>query len=98
MKTDKEIRQIVKDVYSGQVFATNDTNIINLSFMVFMLMDPEQAPKDVGLVYEYMSEAGPRSINGYPMFFSARYLTVEETQRFNKYYKEYEEIMKGWEA
>jgi len=29
----------------------------------------EEAINDIGLIYEYWDQAGPRSINGYPIFF-----------------------------
>jgi len=33
---------------------------------------------NIGILYEYMSQAGPRSINGCPMFFSVRYMHRED--------------------
>jgi hypothetical protein len=44
--------------------------------------------KDAGIIYEYISAAGPRSINGYPMFTSCRKLNKEDTQTMIKYYNE----------
>jgi hypothetical protein len=38
----------------------------------------EEARKDIGMVYEYLDKAGPRSINGYPIFFSFRVVNVKD--------------------
>ena len=55
---------------------------------------------DIGMFYENISEAGPRSINGYPMFFSCKIVSKEDTKRFvemyNKYIKMREEFEKDW--
>jgi hypothetical protein len=44
--------------------------------LVFMEKDYIEAMKenDIHIIYEYYSEAGPRSINGYPIFMSFRVL------------------------
>lgn len=35
----------------------------------------------VGMLYEYMDKAGPRSVNGYPCFFSFRWLDKRDSRR-----------------
>ena len=52
----------------------------------------EQQLKSIGLVYEYISEAGPTSINGKPCFFSLRLLNHEDTTKMFEYYTTYKEI------
>jgi hypothetical protein len=37
------------------------------------------------LFYEYLQEAGPRSVNGYPQFTSLRIVTEEEWPTLNRY-------------
>jgi hypothetical protein len=44
------------------------------------------------MIYEYLSEASPRSINGFPMFTSLRILSKEETNKMLEYYKKYKEM------
>ena len=45
--------------------------------------------RDLGVVYEHMSEAGPRAINGYPMFMSLRLMHREDWKlAFDAYKKE----------
>jgi hypothetical protein len=49
---------------------------------VFMpLLFGAEIPKDASLVYEYVSEAGPRSVDGMPMFMSCRFLKKPEAER-----------------
>lgn len=45
--------------------------------------------RDLGVVYEHMSAAGPRAINGYPMFMSLRLMHREDWKlAFDAYKKE----------
>ena len=41
----------------------------------------EQYLKDLGCIYEHMSKAGPRGINGYPMFMSCHLMHKEDWER-----------------
>jgi hypothetical protein len=97
MKTDKELRQLAKRVVNREIFISNQSDVIQMSFLVLALAGPDQIPEDVGAVYEEMSKAGPRSINGYPCFFSCQFLTREETKLVVGYINEFEELMKAWE-
>ena len=46
----------------------------------------------IGLIYEYIDKAGPRSINGLPNFFSMRLLNKEDALKVDGYYIKYKEI------
>lgn len=96
-KTDKELRQLAKQVHSGEVFLSNKPDIIKKSFMILMFADTSMLLKDIGAVYEFMKEAQPMSINGYPIFLSARLLTMDETQKVLQYVKEIEVLLKDFE-
>lgn len=95
-KTDAELRKLAMDIHDGKVFTSG--NIQNPSdlpmvFMVIALggfanLSKEEA-ENIGLIYEYMDKAGPRSINGNPCFMSCRTLTKKETERLNQYYLAY---------
>jgi hypothetical protein len=98
LHTEQELRKIAKDLYDGKIFTSNDPNVIQMSFMVLLFASEEQIPKDIGLIYEYMSEAAPRSINGNPMFFSARFLNNEETDKVKLYLNELKELLKEFEG
>lgn len=52
----------------------------------------EHQVKSIGLVYEYLSAAGPMSVNGKPTFFSLRLLNKVDTEKMFEYYNQYKEI------
>lgn len=85
MKTEQELKQLAIDIVEGKIFGTwnlRNQNEVSMVFMATMFLDSDQSKKliedDVIHLYEYMDKAGPRSINGMPMFFSANYLTGAE--------------------
>jgi hypothetical protein len=91
--TDEELKQLALDIRSGRVFGTwnvreGDERLIGSIFMVLMFMEQKDrdAMKEQGVVhlYEYLSQAGPRAINGYPMFMSMRPLTGEQAGKIDK--------------
>lgn len=101
MKTKEELKQLAIDIVEGKVFGT--WNIENPSdmamvFMVSIFMKKKDFPKDAVHFYEYMSEAGPRGVNGMPCFFSARVLNKKEAEilqpLINKYKKQKEAFLK----
>jgi hypothetical protein len=47
---------------------------------------------NIGLIYEYISNAGPMGINGKPIFMSCRFLTKEDTTKMFEYFDKYKEI------
>lgn len=95
-KTDKQLKLIGIEIAHGKVFhsgqITNPQDI-GLVFMPASLMSKEQrkeAIEDRGVVafYEYMDQAGPRSMNGLPMFHSFHTLTDEENKKVTDAYDE----------
>lgn len=52
----------------------------------------EQRVPSIGLIYEYLSEAGPLSINGGPVFMSVRMLNKDDASKVFEYYETYKEI------
>jgi hypothetical protein len=53
--------------------------------------------KNIGMLYEYYSEAGPRGVNGYPIFYSCKIVTIEDTKKFIDMYNKYIEMRKEFE-
>jgi hypothetical protein len=49
-------------------------------FEVGALKEEPTTLQDIGLFYEYWDKAGPRSINGYPIFMSCGVLNHEDTK------------------
>ncbi len=96
-ETKKDLKQIAVDLYDDKIFC--DRQLTNQSSMPMVFLPialgafkNEEDVKDIGLIYEYLSEAGPRGINGYPCFFSMRILTIEETKEMFKHYEEYKKL------
>lgn len=52
---------------------------------------------NIGMVYSSLSDAGPRSINGYPIFYSMTIVSKEDTIKFIEMYKKYEKMREDFE-
>jgi hypothetical protein len=57
----------------------------------------EEYIKNIGMLFEDMSKAGSRSINGYPIFYSCKIMSIEDTKKFIEMYRKYEDIRKNFE-
>lgn len=53
--------------------------------------------KNIGMVYSSLDDAGPRSINGYPIFYSMTIISIEDTKKFVEMYQKYEEMREEFE-
>lgn len=77
------LTQFVLNVCDSEIFTSNQvdehTNL-SMVFMVLALM-PEPLPEDTVLVWEYLSKAGPRSVNGYPCFWSCHFMNKADWGR-----------------
>lgn len=85
--TPEEIKQLATDTFKEQVFFSTmipkqDEHLLASIFMTMTFMDHkqiEQLSKDkISAFYEYLSEAGPRAINGYPIFMSMKAISVDD--------------------
>jgi len=100
-KTDEELRVLARDRVEGRIFTDQDCpkELITSCFMVAALgglteivrytKEHPNSPDRLGLVYEYMTEAGERGVNGYPMFMSLRVLNAADREKINVYIDEY---------
>jgi len=88
--TDDELRTFVSDFASQQIFSSahlseSDVNKLKMIFMplAFGAFEgyTDDDLKDVGLIYEYLDQQGPHSINGYPMFWSCRIMHKDDWER-----------------
>jgi len=91
IKTDEEIKQLVVDVVGGRVFCDymvpeGNNNSMSMVFMPLALMSREDGEKlieeEASMLYEYLEKAGPRSVNGYPGFFSFQVLNRADHDYF----------------
>ena len=94
-KTGEEIKQIALDLFKGAIFTDRhlqDIEDIRMVFMVLSFMDGERIKElqanPPGLIYEYISEAGPRSVNGMPVFMSLKMLTQDDTKKMFEHYEQ----------
>lgn len=93
--SDDKIKELAQDMYKGLIFTNmhlqNHEDIPRV-FVPMMMLDKEQVEEikrnPPGMIYEYMSSAGPLSINGMPIFMSFRMLNKEDTKRVIKKYNE----------
>lgn len=106
MKTNAELRELAQGIAEGRVFTDwhlhTDTEIdlLQIIFMPLALMSEDQfesfKAKEPYLLYEYMSAALPRGINGYPVFTSIQYLTKQETEIMSDYLRKYQDMKKAF--
>ena len=99
--TDVEINTLAEDIYRDRVFTSNhvrlgDLNMFPVIFVPLIFADKkiiEKLRKDApGMIYEHISEAGPRSVNGYPTFFSFHIVSKEDAK---KVWEKVEQIKKA---
>lgn len=62
-------------------------------FVAMKYYEKEFLPS-LGLIYEYLDRRGPLSLNGGPIFDSARFLNIEDTNKVFEYYETYKKIRK----
>jgi len=94
-RTDEELKKLALDIFSGHVFTDRhlqDPHDLTRLFMVLNFLNEENLAElradPPGLIYEYLSEAGPRSVNGLPSFFSMKMLNQADTEKMFKLYEE----------
>lgn len=88
-KTDAELKDLAMAIVKNEVFTNchlDTPSDISIVFMplAFGLNLPEEDLNDVGMVYEYNSKAGPRSVNGYPVFTSLNLLNKADFKKVNE--------------
>lgn len=100
---EQELAQLAKDIATNLVFTSDHIpreqwdNTLGMVFMPIVLGAfseySEEARKDIGMVYEYYDKAGPRSINGYPIFFSFRIVNVKDRLVVWEKYEKIREVL-----
>lgn len=106
VKTDEELKEMAKDLHAGRIFTDRhlpEGEKASLVFMVLALMDSKQLDEfkknvdeeKIFMVYEYMEKAGPRTINGMPMFMSFQSLNKPDTEKMLEYFHKIEDAMKA---
>jgi hypothetical protein len=101
--TDEAVKKLAKELYRNEVFFSfqihqnHRQQMLMSVFMVLIFADPitlkQWQTDEIDVFYEYYSEAGPRSINGYPCFFSCRVMTRADGQRVLDEYNKIRELL-----
>ena len=95
-----ELEQIARDLFKKAIFTDrhvppDDSRMFQSIFMVFVFSIRTKRYlrqlKQVGMIFEYFDKAGPRSINGYPCFFSAQMLNHQDTKEVWELYHKLQE-------
>lgn len=101
-KSDDFLRQLAMDWLDGRVFTSyrlSNDEIMQV-FPILLLMNKDQRTtmiaEDVCMIYEYLTEAGPYTVNGNPAFLSANVLTRNETFRLGQWVGKYSKLKKGF--
>jgi hypothetical protein len=104
-QSEEFLTQLAKDIAMNKVFTSDHIrreewdNILGMVFMPIVLGAfsefSEEARKDIGMVYEYYDKAGPRSINGYPIFFSFAMVNVKDRLFVWDKYEKIQEALKS---
>ena len=93
---EREINQLALDMVHHLIFSDRhlhepDIRTLSMVFMPLMFMNEKQVAElgenPPGLIYEYLSKAGPRSCNGMPMFFSCLMLSQSDAAKVMTKYK-----------
>lgn len=85
---EEDLRKFVDGAVSGRLFTSVQVEPVSLVPVVFMPVAmgafvgwTDDEIKHVGVIWEWMDQAGPRSVNGMPMFMSMRIMNKEDWTR-----------------
>lgn len=86
--SDEELRELVLGVCDGRIFTSGmlrDMKDLPVVFLVVALGLfsgwTKEEIEDVGEIYEYLSAAGERGVNGYPCFMSCHLVNKADWAR-----------------
>ena len=101
---DEQIKKLAVDVRAGLIFGTwmmregDMESLVSMVFMplVFMEQKDKEKMKEDGVLhlFAFYTESAPRSINGYPIFFSMGMLTGEDSEALRELIGRLEEAEK----
>ena len=101
-KTDEQLKELAKDIWSGKVFTSNQVqnhNDLHIVFLPLVFMTEKQTSqlkKDkITLLYGHIKHALPRSVNGMPTFGSMGMLNESDHRKLVEIYDRIEKTMKS---
>mgnify|MGYP001619625825 FL=1 len=96
MRTDAQLRKLGEDLYKGLIYRDlqmppNQSEQLGMVFVPIYFMDKKAIAKfkkkKPYVLFEYLDRAGPRSVNGMPMFMSFQFCTKPEWKKVVAYYE-----------
>lgn len=94
-RTDEEINQLAIDILAGLVFTSSsirDAEELMSVFLCLGMMERDELKKlaedEPAFFYEYLSKAGPLSVNGMPRFFSVNMLNHHDMLKLREKHDE----------
>jgi hypothetical protein len=100
-KTDEELKELALGLDHGRYFSSahcRKPEDVGLVFLPLAMADDaltaDLQRMEVTFVYEDLSKALPRSINGMPMFLSMQFLNKADHQRLRTIKQKIEEALK----
>lgn len=92
--TDEQLKEFVLGLCDGKIFTSEHCRSVDDIGRVFMIVGlgglsklSKEHLNSVGILWEWLDKAGPRSINGMPMFLSVRLMHKEDWARAVVAYK-----------
>lgn len=95
---DEDLKVVARDILEQKIFTSNhireyDMHMLGSIFIPMIFGGADQIDlEDLGIIYEYYDEAGPSSINGYPIFFSCRMMSKADSKRMWAYHEKLKEM------
>ena len=84
--TPENLLQLAMGIVEGRIFTSQHIEeqvlltTLPFVFLPLALVAPSSMPGNLGMLWQYMSEAGPQAINGYPIFMTANLMASEDIQ------------------
>lgn len=78
-----ELKALARRIITNEIYVAWSQEALELSFGAMLALAGSSLKEDmgrIGLIYEEYNRAAPRSVNGYPMFFSMRLLHVNDVK------------------
>jgi hypothetical protein len=102
--TPEELSQFAKDYHADKIFGSwmirdSDISMLGMVFMPLFFMDEitSKQLQNSGSIFcfEYYDKAGPRGINGNPIFYSMRIICKDDLQQVLDKAKKIDELLKS---
>ena len=100
--THAELSQLAQDIFYGKVFGSWMVAPEHMKLMERIFVPLQWAfkgqynlPNDIATLYEYRDKAWPLTIEGYPVFFSMKFLTKDELSKLQIMLRTLQKIKEG---